>query len=157
MLWAKFGCIWRKVLNVSVYFRYYLQSGNSMAFPLNKFENPLPKDALCQVWLKLAQWSWRKRFLNVVNAFLLFCYYLPLEKGVAPNVNKLKSLSPNDLLCHVQFKLAQLVVLETKMKMWKVNRQLDGQTYGQTMEDRWSEKITSAYSSGEQVKKLPFI
>jgi hypothetical protein len=26
--------------------------------------SPLPKDDLCQVWLKLAHWFWRKRFLN---------------------------------------------------------------------------------------------
>jgi hypothetical protein len=31
---------------------------------LNKFESPSPKDNLCQVWLKLAQWLWRRRFLN---------------------------------------------------------------------------------------------
>jgi hypothetical protein len=27
---------------------------------LNKLETPLPKDDLCQVWLKLAQWFWRR-------------------------------------------------------------------------------------------------
>ena len=27
---------------------------------LNKLESPSPKDALCQVWLKLAQWFWRR-------------------------------------------------------------------------------------------------
>ena len=35
--------------------------------------NPHPgrksKDALCQVWLKLAQWFWRRRFFNFVNVF----------------------------------------------------------------------------------------
>ena len=36
---------------------------------------PLPQNALCQDCLKLAQWSWRRRFLKVVyqmNVFLLF-------------------------------------------------------------------------------------
>ena len=28
---------------------------------LNAFESPSPKDALCQAWLKLTQWFWRKR------------------------------------------------------------------------------------------------
>jgi hypothetical protein len=27
---------------------------------LNKLESPLSKDDLCQVWLKLAQWFWRR-------------------------------------------------------------------------------------------------
>ena len=27
---------------------------------LNKLESPPPKDALCQVWMKLAQWFWRR-------------------------------------------------------------------------------------------------
>ena len=39
---------------------------------LQKFESPSPKDALCQVWLKLAQWFWRRRFFNFVNVFSLF-------------------------------------------------------------------------------------
>ena len=29
------------------------------ALHLNKLESPSPKDALCQVWLKLAQCIWR--------------------------------------------------------------------------------------------------
>ena len=28
-------------------------------YDLNKLESPSPKDALCQVGLKLAQWFWR--------------------------------------------------------------------------------------------------
>ena len=60
---------------------------------MNKLEPPLPKDALCQVWLKLAQWFWRRRFfLNFVNVFLLFRNYLPLEKGGALHLNTLESL-----------------------------------------------------------------
>ena len=49
---------------------------------LSKIEFPSSKDALRQVWLKLAQWFWR-RFLNFVNVFSLIRNYLPLEKGVA--------------------------------------------------------------------------
>jgi hypothetical protein len=51
--------------------------------PLNKFESPLPKDDLCQVQLKLAQWFWRRRVLNVPIPFLHFCDYLPLEEDLA--------------------------------------------------------------------------
>ena len=94
-----------------MYFRYYLITplGKGGIIHLNKLESPSPKDALCQVKLKLAQWFWRRRFFN-----------LRFEK---------------------------------KMKMWKVyrrtNRQTDGQTDRQTTDDRWSEKLTWAFSSGE--------
>ena len=61
---------------------------------------PIPhrEDALCQVRIKLAQWFWRKRFLNIFNIILLFCFNLPLEKGVALHLNKLES---KDALSHV--------------------------------------------------------
>ena len=63
----------------------------------NKLEFTSPNNALCQVWLKLALWFWR-RFLNFINILSLFCYYLPLEQGV---------------------------VLEKKNKMWKVYEKLE--------------------------------
>ena len=70
--------------------------------------NPLhPKDALCQACLKLVQWFLRRwLFFNFVDVFSLFHNYLPLEKGRALHSNKLGSRIP--------------VVLEKKMKMWKV-------------------------------------
>ena len=37
-------------------FPNYLPFGNGEALQLNKFESPLPKDTLFQVWLKLAGW-----------------------------------------------------------------------------------------------------
>ena len=46
-----------------------------------------------------AQWLWRRRFLNFVNVFSLYCYYLPLEKGMALHLKKLISPSPKDALC----------------------------------------------------------
>ena len=76
----------KKILNfVNVFwnslFRNYLPLEKGKALDLNKLESSSPKDALCQVWLKLAQRFWRNRFLNFVNVFLLFRNYLPLEKG----------------------------------------------------------------------------
>ena len=56
---------WRKFLNflnVFSLFRIYLPLEKGRAIHLNKFESPSPKKALCQVWLKLAQWFWRRRF-----------------------------------------------------------------------------------------------
>ena len=46
-----------------------------------QFEYSSPKDALCQVWLKLTQWFWWfwwRRFLDFVNVFTLICANLPL-------------------------------------------------------------------------------
>ena len=62
---------------------------------------------MCHVWLKLAQWFWKRGFLNFVNVLSLFRNYLPLEMGVALHLNNLESFSPKDPLCHVWLKLAQ--------------------------------------------------
>ena len=61
-------------------------------------ESPSPKDALCQVWLKLDQWFWRRRFFNFRQCVSLFHNYLPLEKGGALLLNKLESPLPKDTL-----------------------------------------------------------
>ena len=88
-----------------------------MALNLNKFKFPSPKDALCQVWLKLAQWFLRRRFLKFVNVFLLFPYYLPLEKCGALHSKKLESPSPKDTLCQVFVEIGPVVLEKKKMKM----------------------------------------
>ena len=77
-----------------------------MVLHLNKLGSPSPMDAMCQVWLKLVQWFFR-RFLNFVNVILLFHNYLPLEKGRALHLNKLESPSPSDALSQVWLKLVQ--------------------------------------------------
>ena len=38
---------------------------------LNKLEFPSPKDVLCQVWVKLTQWFWERRFLNIILLIFL--------------------------------------------------------------------------------------
>ena len=65
------------------------------ALHLNKIESPSPKDALFQVWLKLAEWFLR-RFFNFLNIFALFHNYPPIEKGRALHLNKIESPSPKD-------------------------------------------------------------
>ena len=79
-----------------------------MVLHLNKFEALSPKDALFQLWLKMAQWFW-KRFLSFINVFTLFrnYMYLPLERGGALHLNKPESPSPKNALCQVWLKLAQ--------------------------------------------------
>ena len=82
------------------------ENENLLVLRLNKLEFPSSKDALCQVWLNLAQWFWR-RFFNFVNVFSLFHNYLSLEKGWDLHLNKVESLSPKDALCPVKWELAQ--------------------------------------------------
>ena len=111
-VWLKMAqWFWRRrffnFVKVFSLFRNYLPLEKGGVLHLNKLEFPSPKDALCQVWLKLAQWFWRRRFLNFINVFSLFRNYLPLEKVGALHLNKLESPSPKDALCQVWMKLAQ--------------------------------------------------
>ena len=68
---------------------YHLFLVKDMARHLNKFDSPSPQDALCQIWLKFAQWFWRRRFSYFVNTFLLFHNYHPFAKGMALHLKKL--------------------------------------------------------------------
>jgi hypothetical protein len=49
-----------KIFQYIFIFRYYLPLEKGDPLHLNKLESPPPKDDLCQVWLKLAQWLWRR-------------------------------------------------------------------------------------------------
>ena len=165
-VWLKLAqWFWRKrffnFVNVFSLFRNYLTLEKGGALHLNKLESPSSKNDLCWDWLKLAHWFWRRRFLNFVNVFSLFRNYLTLEKGEALHLNKLESPSPKDVLCQVWLKLTQWFW----RRRWKcekftdrqtdgqtdgrTNRQTDGRTDRQTPDDRWSEKLTWAFSSGE--------
>ena len=91
------------------------------SFNWKKLVSPSPRDSLCQVWLKLAQWFWKRRFLKVVN--LYFPNYLPFGKGVVLYLSKLICPSPRNTLCQVWLKLAQWFL---RKRMWK-NLQTEGQ------------------------------
>ena len=80
MLCAKFGWKWPSGTGEeafwisSIFFRYFLIISPwkyGEALNLNKLESSSPKDALCQVWLKLAQWFWRRRFIKF-HHFIFF-------------------------------------------------------------------------------------
>ena len=58
-------------------------------FELNQLEFPSPKNALCQVWLKLANWFWRM-------SIVLWKTEWPFFKK-----KKLEFPSPKDALCQV--------------------------------------------------------
>ena len=69
---------------------------------LNKLKSPSTKHELYQVWLKLAQWFGRRRFLyNFVNLFLLFYNYLHLDKGKALHLKKVEFTTPKYALSQV--------------------------------------------------------
>ena len=90
------------------FFCNYLPLEKGRAFYLNKHESPSSKNALCQVWLKLALWSLRRRFFfNFLNVFSLSGNLFFLKKGRALYLNILESPSPKDALCQVCLKLAQ--------------------------------------------------
>ena len=63
-VWLKLAlCFWRRSLNFSnefCPFHYFLQLEKRVALHLMKLKFSSPKDALCQVWSKLAQWIWRR-------------------------------------------------------------------------------------------------
>ena len=94
-------------VNVFLLFHYYLPLKKGGALLLNKLESSSAKYPLHQVWLKLAQGFWRRRFFNIINVFSLFRNYFPLEKGKALHLNKLEFPLPKDALCQVWLKLAQ--------------------------------------------------
>ena len=106
-VWLKLAWwFWRKFLNIFniiLNFHFYLLLEKDVALHLNKLESPSSKDALGQDWMKSAQWFLRRRLLNIFNIILYFCYmyYLPLEKGVAFNLNKHESPPSKDALCKV--------------------------------------------------------
>ena len=43
-----------------IFFCFYFPLLKDLVLYLSKFESPLPKDALYQVWLILAKWFWRR-------------------------------------------------------------------------------------------------
>ena len=66
-----------------MHFHYFAIIFPCVALHSNKYEFPSPKDGMCQFWLKLAEWFRRRESLNFVNVFLLFHFYLPLERDIA--------------------------------------------------------------------------
>ena len=95
---AKFGGNWlRRFFNfISVFslFLNYLPLEEGMALHLNKAEFPSTKDVLCQVWLKMAQWFWRRRFFDFVNVFRYFVIISPWKKAGPFIWTKLNPLHP---------------------------------------------------------------
>ena len=89
----------------------------SNGFYLFKGKSPSFKDALCQVWWKLALCFWGRRFSNFVKEFSLFHYHLPFEIGVTPQLKKkncIPFIQGCFVLCLVE--IGQVVLEETIFK-----------------------------------------
>ena len=69
-----------------------------VALLLDRPKHTLPKNVLCQVWLKLVHWFLRQ-FLKVVIVLSLFCNYLLLDK--------FPSFSAKDIMCQDWLKSAK--------------------------------------------------
>ena len=120
-----------------MYFRYYLPLERSGVIHFNEYKSSSPENALCQVWLKLAQLFWRKRFLNFVNIFSLLCYYLPLEKSMVLCLKNLNPLYPRMLCAKFGWNWPSEKCKKSMIKKEKL----------------CSEKLTWAFGSGELKKK----
>ena len=87
-----------KFVNVFSLFHYYLPLEKGRALHLKKHELPSPKDTLCQVWLKLAHFFWRRFFFKLVNIFSLLVI-ISRWKRAGPFIwTNLNSLHPRILV-----------------------------------------------------------
>ena len=68
---------------------------------------------------EIVQGVWRRRFFNFVNVFSPFCNYLPLEKGGGPSFEQTWIPFNKGWFVPTLVEIGP-VVLEKKMKMWKV-------------------------------------
>ena len=76
--------VYIKLSKLSMYFDYFIMiSTSKRAWPIIWTKlNPNLLRMLC-VWFKLAQWFWRRKFLNFVNQ-CIFCYFVinsPWKRG----------------------------------------------------------------------------
>ena len=116
------------------YIIIFLSKRASFALFLNLF---LSKDALCQVWLKMAQRFLRKIFSNVVKVFSLFhCNITPWERAWSFLWTNLNSLNPR-MLYNFVFKICP----DSMSASWKKDRnvltslQEDGRTDKRTSDN----------------------
>ena len=137
MLGAKFGWNWpcgsgeENFLISSMYVCYfYLPLEKGGAPNLNKLQFHSSKDALYWIWLKLAQWFWRRFYKKFLMYFCYFVIISPWKKEGPFICTKLNSLHPR-MLC-TKFGWNCPLVLEKKKKMWKV---YDNDNYDDTAAD----------------------
>ena len=146
MHFTKFGRNWlnfkdKNIVNfINVFFLHSLEKGGILR--LNKLESPLSKDGLFQIWLKLAQWSWRRSYKIRCSIFAIR-NYLPFLKRTGHFVRTTWITSTEE--CFLPSSVEIWPVALEKKKKWNDYRQTDGRT----TDNRQSEKLTWAFSSGE--------
>jgi hypothetical protein len=100
-VWLNLACwLWRNFFFLTFIafslFRSNFPLEKGYPLSLEKLIPPSPKDDLCQVWLKFAQWFWR--FLNDPHPiFTLLCLWLSISslKRIWPSIlTNLNSLHP---------------------------------------------------------------
>ena len=111
--------------NFFLLFCYYIPFEKGMVIQLNKLETLSPKDVLCQVWLKFAEWFLRRSFRNVA-----------LGKGDGLSFDKTNSLHLRKLCARFLLNWAS-GYKEEILNILKIDRQIDKQTDS----IRWSEKL----------------
>ena len=79
-VWSKLAkWFWRRSILLfrqcffSIFCNFFLME-KDRTLHLNKLESPSPRDALCQVWLKFAQWFCRRRLFLISSRY--FCYFV---------------------------------------------------------------------------------
>ena len=89
--------IYKLPINFTIFLLYPYGKPYTCFFIWTNFESHSRNDTLCQEWLNLAPWFWRRGFLNVVNVFSLLAKLLsPLDKE-----RRFPFPSPKDNLCKV--------------------------------------------------------
>ena len=146
MHFTKFGRNWlnfkdKNIVNfINVFFLHSLEKGGTLR--LNKLESPLSKDGLFQIWLKLAQWSWRRSY-KIRWCIFAIRNYLPFWKRTGHFVRTTWITSTQE--CFLPSSVEIWPVALEKKKKWNDYIQTDGRT----TDNRQSEKLTWAFSSGE--------
>ena len=92
---------WRRrflnFVNLFLLFRNYFPLEQDAALQLDKIESPSPKDALCQVWLKLAPWFRRRKTFKILSMY--FCCFVIISHWIrtGPSIESHESHSSNDV------------------------------------------------------------
>ena len=119
---------------------YYLSLEKGVALYLNKLESHSPKNVLCQIWVGIAPVVLQKKILKILSMY--FCYFI--ITCMSPWLIIWTKLNP-----HTQEKFVQIFYWNwpsgSGEKKWKYAA---GQMDRQTTDNKQSEKLTGAFSSG---------
>ena len=138
-----------KFVNVFSQFCNYLPLEKGVALDLIKLEFLSPKECFAPSLVKIGPAVLEKKILKIfVNVISHFRNYLPLKKGVAFHLIKLESPSPKDALLPSLVEIGP-VVLEKKMKMWKVYDNNDNDDNANNNDDDGQRKNFNQKSSLE--------